>query len=306
MAHGRRIGKLFAVAAIAAMVTTGFTSTAQADGHNAGAVSLEAGFDITTEYWFRGIPQEDQGVIFQPYAEVSFDLAAAGYEGATAYFGVWNSIHDGPSTAPAAGATSHYYEADWYIGLSTDLSAVGFEEVLFDISYVFLTSPAGLGGGPAGLYAQEVDFLLSVDDSGNYGDNELMANGLQPYLLFVVETAGGSDGAALSTGLYIELGIEPSMDVTVGETDLVVSIPVSVGFNGGDYYEGLGGAGFDEDYGFFSIGLATSLPLDEYVPADYGTWTLTASVTYINLNSTIVGPLDDNRGVFTAGIGMEY
>jgi hypothetical protein len=66
---------------------------------NTGRVSLTAGVDWTTDYYFRGILQEDKDWIFQPYGEISFKLV----EGTPAFgnvaltVGLWNSLHGGPT-----------------------------------------------------------------------------------------------------------------------------------------------------------------------------------------------------------------
>ena len=42
----------------------------EAKGPNAGRVSISAGVDWTTAYFFRGIKQETEDLILQPYGEV--------------------------------------------------------------------------------------------------------------------------------------------------------------------------------------------------------------------------------------------
>ena len=46
------------------------------EGPNQGRVSVSIGFDVTTQYMFRGIFQDDQGFIIQPWGEVGFNLHA--------------------------------------------------------------------------------------------------------------------------------------------------------------------------------------------------------------------------------------
>jgi len=85
-------------------------SPAQAQGStdpNPGNVKLTAGFDFANAYFFRGIPQDDTGVIMWPSGDLRFALFSG--DGALKSIGVnigtWNSLHtgragsDGPSGA---------------------------------------------------------------------------------------------------------------------------------------------------------------------------------------------------------------
>jgi len=46
----------------------------RAESPNKGLVSLSVGSDFTTAYFFRGILQERDGFIWQPYGEIGFSL----------------------------------------------------------------------------------------------------------------------------------------------------------------------------------------------------------------------------------------
>jgi len=51
-----------------ALAVPGFAmAQEEAVGPNAGATTLSVGFEITKQYMFRGIYQEDQGFIIQPW-----------------------------------------------------------------------------------------------------------------------------------------------------------------------------------------------------------------------------------------------
>ena len=77
----------------------------QAAEPNTGNISLSAGFDVTTEYLFRGIFQEDQGAIVQPWFEIGVDLFKSDgpIRSAALTFGLWNSLHSGPSGSGSGG-----------------------------------------------------------------------------------------------------------------------------------------------------------------------------------------------------------
>ena len=60
-------------AAAASLMALALSAPAHA-GPNSGKLSLTAGADITTAYFFRGILQERNGFIMQPYAELNLNL----------------------------------------------------------------------------------------------------------------------------------------------------------------------------------------------------------------------------------------
>jgi hypothetical protein len=77
-------------------------------GPNTGRVSLGLGVDFPTDYYFRGILQEDTGTIMQPYGEINFKLLES--DGPLSAIvltpGLWNSWHWGPApTMPSATST---------------------------------------------------------------------------------------------------------------------------------------------------------------------------------------------------------
>ncbi len=81
-------------------------------------VSVTAGVDFLTAYMFRGIYQEDRGLIMPPFV----DLGVSVYEGdgalknVTLNGGNWNSLHSGPSGNGGQGNV--WYEADYYGSVS--------------------------------------------------------------------------------------------------------------------------------------------------------------------------------------------
>jgi len=79
------------------------------------AISGELGLDFTSQYFFRGIRQENQGVIAQPWINLGMNV----YEGEdtlrnlNVVFGQWNSLHDGAT----AGAGGIWAESRFYMGV---------------------------------------------------------------------------------------------------------------------------------------------------------------------------------------------
>jgi hypothetical protein len=291
---------------------------AAATGPNTGAVSLSLGLDFTTAYFYRGIIQQTNGIIYQPSADVTFQLTDA----LSVYVGTWNSMHTN-----TGGAADQWYESDFFVGASYALS----ECLTFDASYIWLYGPS-IGAE----FAQEVDLSLSYDDSALWGDS---FNGLQPHVLVAIETSGGSDGYGLTDsngvpasrdlGIYYEIGIAPSFTlVDSASSPVTLTIPVTVGF-GSNYYEItrefvnagpdgiLGGAGAaddfndnttdDEAFGFVDIGLDFSMPLS-FVPAQFGSWEASTGVHFLFLgdNAKAGNGGDDLEIIGTFGISMSY
>jgi hypothetical protein len=81
-------------------------------------LSVTAGFDFLTAYLFRGIYQEDHGLIMPPFVDVGISV----YEGegalknVTINAGNWNSLHSGSSGHSGFG--NAWYEADYYGSVS--------------------------------------------------------------------------------------------------------------------------------------------------------------------------------------------
>lgn len=67
--------------------------------------TLTIGTDIPSDYYFRGLVQETEGFIFQPYVDLGLQLG----ESVTLNVGFWNSMHSNDATG--------YYEADPYVTL---------------------------------------------------------------------------------------------------------------------------------------------------------------------------------------------
>lgn len=291
-----------------------------AAGPNTGAVSFGLGVDFTTAYYFRGIYQENEGLIAQPWADVTFQLTDA----LSVYLGTWNSLH---TNGDADGDQDNWFESDFFVGASYALSQC----ISVDASYVWLYSPAN-----AGEFAQEIDLSLAYDDSGMWGDG---FDGLQPYVLVAIETSGGSDGydvfdgngvnSERDKGIYYEIGIAPSFTVVDSATaPITLTIPVTAGF-GSDYYEIgksfvnagpdgiLGGAGAaddfndnktdDDTFGFIDIGLDFGMPLS-FVPAQFGSWEAAAGVHFLFLgdNAEAMNNGNDFEVIGTFGISMSY
>jgi len=252
---------------------------------NPGAVTLTAGFDFANAYFFRGIPQDDTGVVMWPSGDLGFALFSG--DGAFKSFGVnigtWNSLHTG-SAGSDGPSGKLWYESDFYAGASLGFgkgSTVG-------VTYTAYTSPNGLFGT-----VKEISFKLAVDDSGLLG-----AAAVKPYLVLAQELDGQADGGA-NEGTYLEVGIGPGYSLS----RMTLTVPMKVGLSVSDYYEGAAG---DDTFGFFSVAGVVTVPFAS-APTKFGSWNIHGGVEFLMLgdrNEAVFG--DSSYVIGSIGIGLSY
>ena len=265
----------FIVFAFTFIAATSFT-VGTASAQNEGNVSVGAGIDFVSDYYFRGIVQETEGFIAQPWLEAGI----AFNESTSIAFGTWNSLH----SVKAAGATTpSWYESDFYAGLSyAAASGVGI-----DVTYTKYMSPRGSWGS-----VNEVAIGVGYDTF------------VAPYatVAFEMDSGGGADGGS-NDGTYLEVGVEPGLPL---DTEAVsVSIPVALGLSLSDYYES--GTG-DNKFGFFSAGAALGIPLSG-IPAEYGSWEFAGSVSLLVFGDglkAINGSDDGAKVIALVGLSLGY
>ncbi len=263
-------------------------------GTNEGNVSLDVGVDFTTDYYFRGIKQATDDSIIQPFAEVGFSL----YEGdgaihsVGATLGIWNSFHGGDTGADGTTTDPKFwYEADLYAGFS-----VGFANVFeFGFTYINYSSPNGSFGD-----INEIDISLSFDDSELLG-----AFALSPSLTLAFETDGQADGGT-DEGVYLELGVEPSMSVYDNDAvALGVSVPVTLGVSLSDYYED--GNGDSDGFGFFDVGVAVGIDVKQF-PESFGSLSVAVAghLMFLGDNLEAANNGDAFKAIGTIGVSLSY
>jgi hypothetical protein len=265
-------------------------------GPNTGRVSLSAGVDFPSDYYFRGIFQEDNDYIIQPYGDITFKL----YEGSGAFtnlaltLGTWNSLHGGP-TGIRGGSTSQdpkiWYESDFY----TKVGATFFEDLTAQIIYTAYMSP-----NDRFRTVQELALALAWNDSKLLG-----AFALNPSALIAFEVQGQADGGR-AKGVYLQFGTTPGYTFNAkGTYPIALTFPMVVGLSLDEYYEF--GTGKDETFGYFQMGPAVSVPL-AFIPAAFGAWQFKASVYWLTLGDNLktVNRGDRNEIIGTFGISLTY
>jgi hypothetical protein len=227
-----------ALAVAAGVAGSPLVAQAQSADPNLGAVTLTGGVDVLNAYYFRGIPQDETGVITWPYADLGLTLhSGSGFvRTVTANVGLWNSLHTGD--AGSSGPTAKlWYESDFYATVGSSLGG----GVGVSATFTAYTSPNGLFAT-----VREVSVKAALDDASARG-----RFAARPYAVVAVELQGGQADAGRHPGRYLELGAAPGLALP----GVTVSVPVRVGLSLSHYYEGFAE---DERFGFTSVaGIAT-------------------------------------------------
>ncbi len=257
---------------------------------NNGSVSIAIGNDMTNAYFFRGILQQKTGFIWQPWGEVSFGLYEAGADSDSAVsdvsltIGTWNSIHTDQITGAQNGSgPGNWYESDFYAGIGMGMA----NGIGAGVTYVAYMSPNNAFGT-----VQEIDLDISYDDSDLYdGEMQNLGFGLNPYGLIAFEVDKSRFGDRDDTGIYAEVGVEPSVTV-MGDSEypLTIGMPLTMGMSVDNYYLPRtlpnGANPGDDWFGFASAGLGLGVPL-AFIPARYGSFSAGVAGQWLALGSNL-------------------
>lgn len=256
-------------------------------------VTLAAGIDLANAYLFRGIFQEDSGVIVPPFVDVGVSL----YQGdgalssVTANGGIWNSLHSGPSGSGTEGRSA-WYEADYYASVTFTVGKWKPGAL-----YTAYTSPNDVFAT-----THELAGVLAYDDSGS-------AFPLNPKAIVAVELEGQADGGGGledggNQGTYLELGVRPVVTVVDhGRYPLTLAIPAKIGLSLKDYYEGPTGS---NRFGFFDLGGIVSVPLA--FMNGKSTWEVHGGVDvyWLGDNNKLLNGGDGVKPVAVVGVSVVY
>lgn len=255
------------------------------------AIGVQLNFDVTSAYFYRGIIQEDSGLITQPAARINFNLNDSSDFKVDGFVGTWNSFHGQKTGSQTRGDfTEYWYESDLYAGVT-----VTKDKLSLTTNYTILTSP-----NDAYETVQELGFTLAFDDS-----EWLKEWALKPYATLALEVgADASDGGDTDTGTYLELGIGPGFTFDASNTPITITFPVAVGLSLSNYYQDA--AGNDDTFGFAQVGAKIAVPLGE--PNRFGTWALNAGVSYLVLgdHTSDYNGGDDSEVVGTIGVQWNF
>ena len=270
----------YALVIAGCVVATPLPASAQA---NSGRIAFNMGLDTSHAYFFRGIRQERDGVIAQPYFDTTVMLldGGDGLNSIAFTVGQWNSFHSsgrGTTTGPHT-----WYESDFFTGFT-----LGLENWEAGVSYTAYMSPSHSFGT-----VQEIGISLSLDDTGV----TMLPLLLHPHLALAVEVHGQADGGA-SEGAYFELGIEPGLDLAEGSLSLTV--PLTLGMSLNNYYED--GGLTNDTFGYLDLGLVLGMPLN--VPESFGSWELTGGAHMLLLGRYLESLNGGNQFQAIGSVGL--
>jgi hypothetical protein len=272
------------IAAVAQQPPAAQATPAESPATNGGRLSFTGGVDLLSSYMFRGIRQDDRGLIAWPAGEVGVVLfqGQGSVKSVGVTIGLWNSLHSGP-TGNDGPTGKMWYESDFYSGLT--LSLKGGAKV--GANYTAYVSPNN-----SFATVKEVGFTFAFDDSAR----PLPFN---PYALIAVELDGQADGGERS-GTYLELGARPG--VSLPTKRLAIALPVKVGLSLKDYYEGAGGS---NTFGYVEAGAVATVPLS-FVPPGFGVWSVRGGLSVLGLGTSLQALNGGRRakvvGLFGAGL----
>jgi hypothetical protein len=297
------------------------------DSPNAGDVHVSGAVDVSSAYFFRGIRQETQGYIIQPYLDLGVTLFKG--EGTLKAFtlnvGTWNSLHNG-GLSGSHNQLNHkiWYESDFY-------ATIGFlvnDNVNVGMTYTAYTSP-----NSQFTTVKELSWKFSIDDSPWLGKYKQYA--AKPYVLLAQEFdtgtgTGQADGGfcqgtiiagCAGQGTYLEVGGAPSYT----KDWWTIAVPLKLGIGLIDYYQALyidpvtgESVDFNSKFGFFSVGLQGTVPFSPK-PTRFGNWnvhggiewlTLGDMATYANQQPAFYGaPITPGGGLsneFVVSVGVSF
>jgi len=279
MGGSARTWRVAAMVCATGLLLNGPVAAQTSGDPNPGAITLTGSMDVSNAYLFRGIPQDDTGLILWPAADLGVALKSGGgtLRSITVHVGMWNSLHTGITGADGPNGKL-WYESDFWTSVGVGLPG----HVNVSATYTAYTSPNG-----AFPSVKEVSLRAS---SGVRGTNA--------YALVAFELEGQADGGAVE-GRYLELGAAPSL----GLGGLTVAVPVKVGLSLDGYYEGLRG---DERFGFFSVGGSVTVPLSNE-RSRFGRWNVHGGADYVRLGDSNALRLGENtKVIISGGLGLSY
>lgn len=263
---------------------------------NTGRVSLTAGADWASAYYFRGIATtQNGGNNVQPYGEISFRLLEnmGALTSLSVTPGIWTNLHWGGGTLVDPSDPKFWTETDWYF----KVSAVWSEVVTTAVTYTYYTSPNN-------TFASYADVAVSValNDSKWLGPFAM-----NPSIMFAFETTGEAlVSADAKKGIYWQIGLAPAYTF-FGDSQFptTISMPMTFGFSAKDYYTVNGN---NQEFGYFQFGPLITMPL-KFIPPAYGTWSFKGGVQFLVLNTNLKAVNTGGDGfvpIGSVGISMTY
>jgi hypothetical protein len=290
---------LAGVAAVAVVTCLAAPAAAQEPTDpNPGSITVTGGIDFLNTYMFRGIRQDDSGLITWPYADLGLAVFSGdgGLKSVGINVGTWNSLHTGAAGSDGPSGKL-WYESDFYASF-----ALGFGGGMsLGTTYTAYNSPNSMFTS-----VKELAFRLAADDSGYLGRASL-----KPYALvafeFDTDLGRGQADGGLNAGRYLEIGIAPGYAGSMAS----IAFPVKLGMSLADYYElnvGTADAPVFEDnkFGYFSVAGIVTVPFGG--TTNLGAWNVHGGVELQALGDTTkaINGGDGSKVIGSFGIGFSY
>jgi hypothetical protein len=286
---------------LALVLTIGLAAPALAQepsDPNPGKMTVTGGIDFLNTYMFRGIRQDDSGLITWPYADLGLAVYSGdgGLKSIGINVGTWNSLHTGAAGSDGPSGKL-WYESDFYATF-----AMGFGGgTSLGTTYTAYNSP-----NSTFTTVKELAFKFAVDDTPHLG-----GAALKPYAIlafeFDTDVGQGQADAGAGAGRYLELGVVPGY----AGSRASIAVPVKLGFSLADYYElnvGTADAPVFEDnkFGYFSVAGIVTVPLGG--TTSLGAWNVHGGIEFQALGDTTqqINGGDSSKVIGSFGIGFSY
>jgi len=222
----------------------------------------------------------------QPSANLNIKAIQGDDFSATVNLGIWSS-----HSKPGAAVTRHpenWTEFDFTPGVTLTFGKISISESLHFYDYPNTGNESFEG----------LNSKISFDDSDLLG-----ALALHPSLTHMKELSGkaavllldskGAKTGAEKGGNYWEAAVAPGASVG----PVTVTVPLTVGFGSGKFYQ-------KDGYAYFAAGLNLGYALP--MPSNYGKWVATAGATYYNTDKEVTGNKQENDLVGSLGLGVAF
>jgi hypothetical protein len=174
--------------------------------------SFTGGIDFQSKYIFRGFTITKNGVIAQPYGQLSFKAYDQNDLTISPYIGTWNNVTSRPLALKngKTNSTLHYWsETDIDAGVTTT-----YKNFTVGINYIYYLYPNGSINED-----QEIGVSVGYDDSEVWKDSTFFS-AVNPHVAYYheIRNQAGTEGG------YIEIGVEPTLQpVKVGSVPVTFS-----------------------------------------------------------------------------------
>ena len=247
--------------------------------------TFSAGLDFTSHYVSFGADVWGGGDSISPFSANSTafgygTLSASLTDELSGFVNIWSDLNDNVDSEIGG----PIQEVDFNVGLTYT-----WDKWSFTLAHNYWLY--------AGDNENGLELLVGYNDAEMWGDSGIALN---PSLLihYRYEGIGSQEECAV-----INLGVEPTIYTFSEDSDYPISLalPVNVGFFTDDYQGGEGGG-----FGYANAGVVATVPL-AFIPAEYGAWSASASVTYwYTPDEEVPGNAEESFVVTAVSVGFSY